>query len=81
MRLKQYLKEESVAFSKPKEHKWKEISVTGKDVIVTTENPNPTAVSGVRRGISRKKYKDEETAKKTFDKMVATALKKGWLKR
>jgi hypothetical protein len=81
MRFMEYLKEEKVLFSKPKEHKTKEISLHGDTVIVSTENPNPTAVSGVRNSLRRKKYKDEDTAREAYDKMITSSVKKAWIRR
>lgn len=82
MKLKQYLNESTtVRFSKPKEHKSKEISVKGKEIAISTEVPSPTAVSGVRNSISRKKFKDEDEAKIAFEKMLERSRKQGWMER
>lgn len=89
MRLKQYITESETLrsdnLSFPKQGKTKSFSLTSRngyvEVIVSSETPNPTAVSGVRNSIARKKFNTEEEAIKFYDKSIATHLKKGWEKR
>lgn len=86
--VEKYLHEETLRSDKlslPKQGKTKEFSIHSIQnkiqVIVSSETPNPTAVSGVRNSISRKNFDTEEEAIKFYDKSIQTHLKKGWEKR
>ena len=69
----------TVRFQKPLQYKSKEIQLFDDcQIVVTTQNPNPCAVSGVRHNIKRRKFDSYEAAEITFNKMYEISLIKGW---